>query len=163
MLAPRVLAQDIHFSQFFHTPLASSPGNIGAFDGDYRVHGIFRQQWRAVTQPYRTFGLGYDAANAFGKPVNKHAGPDGKEIYRSSMVLKKFTSGQGQLSQPDVCAVSATTFPWHGVSVKILQRAGLRHVGWREHEMLGDLQVFERRRDVALARSYRELAVAASF
>ena len=67
LLAPRVLAQDIHFSQFFHTPLASSPGNIGAFDGDYRVHGIFRQQWRAVTQPYRTFGLGGDAANAFGK------------------------------------------------------------------------------------------------
>ncbi|MBK7271232.1 MAG: type IX secretion system membrane protein PorP/SprF [Flavobacteriales bacterium] len=67
LLAPRVLAQDIHFSQFFHTPLASSPGNIGAFDGDYRVHGIFRQQWRAVTEPYRTFGLGGDAATAFGK------------------------------------------------------------------------------------------------
>jgi hypothetical protein len=43
-----------------------------------------------------------EAVDAFGKPVNKHAGPDGKEIYRSSMVLKKFTSGQGQLSQPDV-------------------------------------------------------------
>ena len=60
-------AQDIHFTQFFHTPLATSPGLIGAFDGDHRVHAIFRQQWRAVTRPYRTFGLGYDAANAFGK------------------------------------------------------------------------------------------------
>ena len=60
-------AQDIHFTQFFHTPLATSPGLIGAFDGDHRVHAVFRQQWRAVTRPYRTFGLGYDADNAFGR------------------------------------------------------------------------------------------------
>lgn len=56
-------AQDIHFSQFFNAPLALGPGCIGAFDGDYRVSGIFRQQWRSVTVPYRTFGLGGDAAN----------------------------------------------------------------------------------------------------
>jgi len=56
-------AQDIHFSQFFNAPLALGPGNIGVFDGDYRVNGIFRQQWRSVTTPYRTFGLGGDAAN----------------------------------------------------------------------------------------------------
>jgi len=58
--------QDIHFSQFFNTPLASGPGTIGTFDGDYRFNGIFRQQWRAVTIPYRTFALGGDAANAAG-------------------------------------------------------------------------------------------------
>ncbi|HNR53767.1 MAG TPA: PorP/SprF family type IX secretion system membrane protein [Flavobacteriales bacterium] len=59
-------AQDIHFSQFFNTPLASGPGLIGAFDGDYRFNGIFRQQWRAVTIPYRTFAFGGDAADAAG-------------------------------------------------------------------------------------------------
>lgn len=59
-------AQDIHFSQFFNTPLASGPGTIGAFDGEYRFNGIFRQQWRAVTIPYRTFAFGGDAVNAAG-------------------------------------------------------------------------------------------------
>lgn len=59
-------AQDIHFSQFFNTPYALNPGNIGAFDGDYRMGGVFRQQWRSVTEPYRTFGLGGDAANIGG-------------------------------------------------------------------------------------------------
>ena len=54
-------SQDIHFSQFFQVPLALNPANIGAFDGDYRVHGVFRQQWRSVTIPYRTFGIGGDA------------------------------------------------------------------------------------------------------
>lgn len=61
-----ILAQDIHFSQFFNAPLALGPGAIGTFDGDYRVNGIFRQQWRAVTVPYRTFAVGGDAANAAG-------------------------------------------------------------------------------------------------
>ena len=54
-------SQDIHFSQFFNVPMALGPGSIGAFDGDHRVHGIFRQQWRSVTVPYRTFGIGGDS------------------------------------------------------------------------------------------------------
>lgn len=49
------------------------------------------------------------------------------------------------LSQPGCEAVTATTLPWHTASVRVLQRAGLRPVGWRDHELLGDLQVFERR------------------
>lgn len=53
-------AQDIHFSQYFHVPLGQNPAAIGAFEGDYRIHGVFRQQWRAVTVPYRTFGAGGD-------------------------------------------------------------------------------------------------------
>lgn len=62
----RSVAQDIHFSQFFNAPLALGPGAIGQFDGDYRVNGIFRQQWRSVTVPYRTFGLGGDARDFMG-------------------------------------------------------------------------------------------------
>jgi type IX secretion system PorP/SprF family membrane protein len=61
-----VLSQDIHFSQFFNVPMSLGPGNIGAFNGDYRVHGIFRQQWRSVTIPYRTFGIGGDARSFAG-------------------------------------------------------------------------------------------------
>lgn len=53
-------AQDIHFSQFFNAPLALGPGFIGAFEGSHRFNAIHRQQWRAVTVPYRTFGLGWD-------------------------------------------------------------------------------------------------------
>lgn len=60
-------AQDIHFSQFFNTPLGTCPANIGVFDGDYRAGGVFRQQWRSVTKPYTTFGLGGDARNFLGK------------------------------------------------------------------------------------------------
>lgn len=60
------VAQDIHFSQYFNSPMSLGPGSIGAFDGDHRVHGIFRQQWRSVTIPYRTFGIGGD-----GRPFDR--------------------------------------------------------------------------------------------
>ncbi|MBK7945246.1 MAG: PorP/SprF family type IX secretion system membrane protein [Flavobacteriales bacterium] len=61
MTAQITTAQDIHFSQFFNVPMGLNPANIGQFDGDYRAHGVFRQQWRSVTVPYRTLGLGGDA------------------------------------------------------------------------------------------------------
>lgn len=61
-----VRAQDIHFSQFFQTPYAQNPANIGLFEGDFRAGAVLRQQWRSVTVPYRTFGLGGDAAHFAG-------------------------------------------------------------------------------------------------
>ena len=60
-------AQDIHFTQFFNTPYATNPANTGLFDGQYRAGTVFRQQWRSVTVPYRTFGIGGDMANVAGK------------------------------------------------------------------------------------------------
>lgn len=59
-------AQDIHFSQFFNAPYAQSPANIGQFDGQYRLGAIYRQQWRSVTVPYSTFGMGGDATGVAG-------------------------------------------------------------------------------------------------
>lgn len=62
----RLSAQDIHFSQFFNAPYAQNPANIGQFDGDYRMGAVYRQQWRSVTIPYNTFGIGGDAADLAG-------------------------------------------------------------------------------------------------
>ncbi len=61
MVVARAVSQDIHFTQYANVPLGLNPGLIGQFDGDYRAHAVYRQQWRSVTVPYRTFGLGGDA------------------------------------------------------------------------------------------------------
>jgi type IX secretion system PorP/SprF family membrane protein len=53
--------QDIHFSQFFNCPYNLNPGLTGQFNGAYRFVGNQRTQWRSVTVPYSTFGLGADA------------------------------------------------------------------------------------------------------
>lgn len=49
-------AQDLHFSQFFNSPLSTNPANTGFIpDGDYRLGVNFRDQWSSImTVPYRT-------------------------------------------------------------------------------------------------------------
>ncbi len=50
------------------------------------------------------------------------------------------------LSEDGVEAVQATTFPWHFASLGVIRRLGMTQVGSREHDTLGELLVFERRR-----------------
>ena len=53
-------AQDIHFSQFYNTPLNLSPAKTGVFDGDQRLSAGYRSQWSSVPVPWRTFTAAYD-------------------------------------------------------------------------------------------------------
>lgn len=50
----QVKGQDIHFSQIFETPLLRNPALAGLFNGDVRMQAVYRNQWNAVTVPYRT-------------------------------------------------------------------------------------------------------------
>jgi type IX secretion system PorP/SprF family membrane protein len=50
-------SQDIHFSQFFETPLLRNPALAGIFNGDFRMQGVYRTQWNSVTVPYQTASL----------------------------------------------------------------------------------------------------------
>jgi type IX secretion system PorP/SprF family membrane protein len=47
-------AQDLHFSQFFEAPLLRNPSLAGIFTGDYRIQGVYRDQWNSITNAYRT-------------------------------------------------------------------------------------------------------------
>lgn len=61
-----VSAQDLHFSQYFNTPLLINPANTGFNpDYDFRVGGNYRDQWSSVGNPYRTMNLWGDV-KAFG-------------------------------------------------------------------------------------------------
>jgi RimJ/RimL family protein N-acetyltransferase len=50
------------------------------------------------------------------------------------------------LAQPGVKIVTATTPPWHAASIRVLEKSGLVRVGTEEHEALGEVLRFERRR-----------------
>lgn len=56
-------AQDLHFSQFFNSPLTTNPANTGFIpDADYRLGANYRNQWSAVmTVPYKTISVFGDA------------------------------------------------------------------------------------------------------
>jgi type IX secretion system PorP/SprF family membrane protein len=49
-------AQDLHFSQFFNTPLTTNPANTGFIpDADYRIGAHYRNQWSSImATPYKT-------------------------------------------------------------------------------------------------------------
>ena len=54
-------AQDKHFTQFYASPLTLNPALTGAYDGKFRVYGIYRDQWRgALESPYVTTAGGVD-------------------------------------------------------------------------------------------------------
>ncbi|HEY4109261.1 PorP/SprF family type IX secretion system membrane protein [Puia sp.] len=57
LLSVAARAQDIHFSQFYETPLLRNPSLAGLFTGDYRVQTVFRDQWNSFTDAYRTGSL----------------------------------------------------------------------------------------------------------
>lgn len=62
-----IQAQDIHFSQFYNSPLNLNPALAGNFDGNYRFAGNYRNQWNAVTIPFATFSMSADIKNVLGK------------------------------------------------------------------------------------------------
>jgi len=55
-----LIAQDLHYSQFYHAPLSVSPALTGIFNGDQRYSVSLRDQWRSVPVPWMTFSAGYD-------------------------------------------------------------------------------------------------------
>lgn len=67
-------AQDIHFSQFNRSPLNLNPANTGFFDGDFRISGIHRNQWKSVTVPYKTFSGAFDMTTPFPNAENNLIG-----------------------------------------------------------------------------------------
>lgn len=53
---------DPHFTQYYVYPSWLNPALTGAFDGDYRISGIYRNQWGNVSAPFSTPGLSVDFA-----------------------------------------------------------------------------------------------------
>lgn len=57
-IAGGVKAQvDPHFSQYYVYPSWLNPALTGAFDGQYRVSGIYRNQWGNISSPFSTPGV----------------------------------------------------------------------------------------------------------
>jgi len=93
----------MHFGHFFNTPLMINPAKSGQFDGEWRLHANYRDQWRSITVPYRSYAFSGDYRPLLlGFPLqvgaglyllNDHAG-DGQlntqKIYFSAAVAKNF-------------------------------------------------------------------------
>lgn len=55
------VGQDIHFTQFYNSPLNLNPASTGDFTGDWRLSGSFRSQWGGQDlKSYRTSTIAFD-------------------------------------------------------------------------------------------------------
>jgi type IX secretion system PorP/SprF family membrane protein len=77
LLAMRGDAQDVHFSQFYNSPLTLNPALSGAIQGDQRFALIHRSQWQSMGAPFRTFSFSYDAPLFRGKMSGRYLGIGG--------------------------------------------------------------------------------------
>jgi ribosomal-protein-alanine N-acetyltransferase len=85
-----------------------------------------------------------------GRPDDDGIAEVGYGVEDRSQLLGYATEGtracvRWALEQPGVRAVTATTFPWHRASLRVIEKLGMRLLGTREHETLGELLVYELR------------------
>lgn len=73
LFAPRTWGQDVHFSQYYFSPLSLNPANTGNFKGDWRFFGNYRSQWREISKAYNTYSIGGDN-NFYPKNLNFSGG-----------------------------------------------------------------------------------------
>jgi type IX secretion system PorP/SprF family membrane protein len=66
-------AQDLHFTQYYLSPLSLNPANTGRYRGDYALYGNYRSQWKALGDPYNTYSAGFDM-NTYPRNLNVSAG-----------------------------------------------------------------------------------------
>ena len=62
LIGATLWAQDIHFTQYYMSPMTLNPAMAGKFEGTVRIGGIYRDQWSSViNNPYRTPSAWVDA------------------------------------------------------------------------------------------------------
>lgn len=98
LLCKTMSAQDLHFSQFFHSPLTTNPANTGFIpDGDYRLGVNYRNQWSSImTVPYKTMSAYGDMQVAKDRFENGWVGVGG--------MIMKDVAGSGNLTSTKVYA-----------------------------------------------------------
>jgi type IX secretion system PorP/SprF family membrane protein len=94
-------AQDLHFSQWFNSPLTTNPANTGFIpDADYRIGANYRNQYSTVmTVPYKTMSIFADAQVMRNKITNGWLGLGG--------VILRDVAGAGKLTSTKIYASAA--------------------------------------------------------
>ncbi len=86
---------DPHFSQFYMFPTYLNPALTGAFDGNVRLTGIYRNQWSSVGTPFSTIGVSGDFTTNksmnFGGGILSQTAGDGGFNYLTANASAAFT------------------------------------------------------------------------
>jgi type IX secretion system PorP/SprF family membrane protein len=87
------IAQDTHFTQYYATPSFLNPAMIGAFDGRYRLSGVYRNQWSSfLSTPFQSVGAMLDLRMPIGKGQEESYLGAGIDLYSDKLGGKSYAS-----------------------------------------------------------------------
>lgn len=89
-----LLAQDFHYSQFYHAPQHLNPALTGIFNGDGRLMGNYKSQWADVPVDYNTFTVAYD------RKFLRHS--DVNSFFSGGIALNYDRAGDSKLTWADI-------------------------------------------------------------
>lgn len=127
-----ILAQDIHFSQFFNSPLNTNPALTGVFDGDLRFGLHFKQQWQSVPVNYLTFSGSADK-KFYSKKIENGFFGGGLHINYDRSGDSRLSLAQGALSGSYTHKLNTNNYITLGVQAGVNNLAadfGSEHVSW---------------------------------
>ncbi len=120
----KMKAQDVHLSMYDAAPLFLNPAMTGLFDGEWRLHGQYRTQWKAVNyKPYNTSLISFD------KPYKKWG--FGAQISNLSAGIGNYNVLQGLVSAS--YSIPIDQYKYHNVSFGVQGGVTQKHVEYQLH------------------------------
>ncbi len=99
----KLKAQDIHYSQFYASPLTLNPALTGVIDGQYRIGGMYRNQWASISTPYVTPSISFDWNGIAPKYIKKG-------VLSAGILVLNDESGDGSLNNLTIALSEAYRF-----------------------------------------------------
>ncbi len=86
--------QDIHFSQFYESPLLLNPAAAGAINSDFRFVANYKNQWKSIINPFKTLALAFDTKIYLNKKRKGNYIGAGVTLFNDKVGMAKFTTNQ---------------------------------------------------------------------
>jgi len=121
LITRTAIGQDIHYSQFYETPLLINPANTGVFNGDIRAIINYKDQWGSISNPYRTGMFSFDAGVLKEKWKSTYLSA-GLLVYSDKAGKSEFGTTQANVSVSAVVSVDAKNSISAGLQGGIAQK-----------------------------------------
>lgn len=114
--------QDIHFSQFYTSPLMINPAACGMLNGDIRLMTNFRNQWAGMGNPFQTISASVDAPILRLK-LNENFIGIGATFYNDKAGDSRLTTGNYMVNLSYAQQIAKDQFLAAGFQFGFLQRS----------------------------------------
>ena len=124
MVGALAVAQDLHYSLPFRTPLLLNPALTGEAESHYRVVSAYKSQWSAIETPYRTIYTSYDMRLVQEEDKDKYMAV-GLALYNDKAGKTKMGLNQLNLSVASGVRLNILHFFTGGIQMGFAQRSAV--------------------------------------